>query len=308
MSTSISHDESKEGEKRRLYFGYGSNLWREQMALRCPDSQFLGMACLRGYRWMINERGYANVAKSESQPAKVHDSAGESAPDEHHNGSISADPQAVDKKKENSKGDVVWGAVYSLTPADEARLDVNEGVPYAYEKRDIERIEFWSVNKHAHLSNPVASGSESVPPLLTPITSGAKYSKYKNKNNDKSQNQHIVEETEPEIVSMLVYIDFQRTNGDGSKPREEYIHRMNMGIRDALEAGMPRDYVDGVLRRWIPEEEGEDDGDDDGNGAVLKSSGNKKEGVTSKAKELALRQARAFKDESGVIPPTADGK
>jgi hypothetical protein len=59
---------------------------------------------------------------------------------------------------------------------------------------------------------------------------------------------------------MLVYIDRKRNQG-GHAPRAEYVHRMNMGIRDALREGVPRGYVEGVLREYIPapgveEEEG----------------------------------------------------
>lgn len=47
-----------------LYFAYGSNLWLEQMARRCPSSYFVGRAILPDYRWQINERGFANVVPS----------------------------------------------------------------------------------------------------------------------------------------------------------------------------------------------------------------------------------------------------
>jgi hypothetical protein len=50
---------------------------------------------------------------------------------------------------------------------------------------------------------------------------------------------------------MLVYIDCERTEDD--KPREEYIFRMNMGIKDGIEEGIPKEYVDRVLRLFIPE-------------------------------------------------------
>lgn len=45
----------------RLYFAYGSNLWLQQMARRCPDSFFVGRAILPDHVWQINERGFANV-------------------------------------------------------------------------------------------------------------------------------------------------------------------------------------------------------------------------------------------------------
>lgn len=81
----------------RLYFGYGSNLWLNQMANRCPDSTFVAIAALQDWKWFINVRGYANIVPS--------------------------------------PGDVVYGMVYAITPANERSLDRCEGVPYAYVKQ-----------------------------------------------------------------------------------------------------------------------------------------------------------------------------
>lgn len=51
---------------------------------------------------------------------------------------------------------------------------------------------------------------------------------------------------------MLLYIDWASVRDD--VPKEEYVHRMNCGIRDALEAGIPRVYVEEFVREFIPEE------------------------------------------------------
>ncbi|KAF4576681.1 hypothetical protein EYR40_000929 [Pleurotus pulmonarius] len=80
-----------------LYFGYGSNMWLEQMQRRCPNSPYVGIAVLEGWRWMINERGYANVV-----------------------------PSAEDH---------VYGLVYKLSEEDEKSLDIYEGVPSDYVKK-----------------------------------------------------------------------------------------------------------------------------------------------------------------------------
>jgi len=48
------------------YFAYGSNMWDEQMATRCPDSKKIGVARLVGYRWIITTRGYASVVESQN--------------------------------------------------------------------------------------------------------------------------------------------------------------------------------------------------------------------------------------------------
>ena len=73
-----------------LCFAYGSNLWGEQMKNRCPGHRVVGQGVLKGYRWYITERGYANLIPSEN--------------------------------------DEVYGIVYALTPEDEAVMDKYEGV------------------------------------------------------------------------------------------------------------------------------------------------------------------------------------
>lgn len=96
---------TKPADSPTVYFGFGSNLWLEQMRTRCPTSNYLGVARLNGYRWIINDRGYANVVSS---------------------------PSKNSSKKQYKH--TVFGLVYSLLLADEARLDRNEGVPKAYTK------------------------------------------------------------------------------------------------------------------------------------------------------------------------------
>ncbi|KAJ8602856.1 hypothetical protein MRB53_042348 [Persea americana] len=165
--------------KKTIYFGYGSNMWQKQMKKRCPKSIFLGIAKLWHYKWIISERGYANVVKS---------------------------PETDDK----SAIDYVWGLVYSLTPSDEDQLDQNEGVPKSYQKEYIE-CDF-------HSKETVDGHSD-----------------------------------EPDKEDMLVYIskDFITP----SDPKKEYIVRMNHAIDDAIEAGVPKEYIKKYLRPAIPEEE-----------------------------------------------------
>jgi len=49
------------------YFGYWSNLSKEQMAIRCPESKYYASGTLSGYSWLINARGYASITPSESE-------------------------------------------------------------------------------------------------------------------------------------------------------------------------------------------------------------------------------------------------
>lgn len=40
-------DDTQIGTKPTLYFGYGSNLWIDQMNRRCPDNKYIGVGVLR---------------------------------------------------------------------------------------------------------------------------------------------------------------------------------------------------------------------------------------------------------------------
>jgi len=191
-----------------IYFGYGSNMWLDQMRRRCPRSTYLGIARLNGYRWHINSRHYANVALS---------------------------PPLV---KKDHAGDVVWGLVYHLTPADEAALDVNEGVPIAYQKAWLP-CDFWPsppTPPSPSSDSKSPSQADASPPLPRSSNTAA-----------------------PPLsgTPMLVYIN--HTDTTDSDPAAEYVVRMNHAIHDALAMGVPQAYVDGVMRRYIPEENPVDD-------------------------------------------------
>ncbi|KAF2684365.1 hypothetical protein K458DRAFT_30851 [Lentithecium fluviatile CBS 122367] len=222
-STNPSNPPSTSGPT--IYFGYGSNLWLHQMRTRCPSSTYLGVARLPNYRWIINDRGYANVV--EISPSSQ---------------SLSSQPTSQsDYTKE------VYGLVYALTPTDESRLDVNEGVPIAYTKEHLP-CDFWSCSD----SSPVDVGKKPT-----------------------------------ETKDMLVYIDRNRTTP--SEPKEEYIYRMNCGIDDAIAMGLPSEYVEQVMRKFIPAEE------------KSREKGSKNKGRNREVESKALRQAMHFKDESGVF-------
>jgi len=110
-----------------VYFGYGSNLWHHQMATRCPTSTYIGIARLRPYAWLINDRGYANVVEQDpKEPAST--------------------TRPKHSQSPSSKyATTVYGLVYTLLPSDESRLDVNEGVPVAYTKEYLS-CDFWALD------------------------------------------------------------------------------------------------------------------------------------------------------------------
>jgi cation transport regulator ChaC len=88
-----------------LHFGYGSNLWFEQMNKRCPENIRKGKGVLQDWRWIIADRpgsGAANILESQ--------------------------------------GDFVEGYVFELSEIDERTLDEKEGVnnPGRYIKKYLE--------------------------------------------------------------------------------------------------------------------------------------------------------------------------
>jgi gamma-glutamylcyclotransferase len=74
------------------------------MSKRCPESRFVGTARLHGWKFIINQCGYATIVQSEN--------------------------------------DHVWALVYDLTANDEAALDINERVPFSYVKKYLE-VTLW---------------------------------------------------------------------------------------------------------------------------------------------------------------------
>ncbi|KAF8660613.1 hypothetical protein AX16_001592 [Volvariella volvacea WC 439] len=80
-----------------IYFGYGSNMWLDQMRRRCPGSKHIGIGILHDWYWFICTRGYANVIENDD--------------------------------------DLVYGSMFILTEEDERSLDRYEGVPHSYVKK-----------------------------------------------------------------------------------------------------------------------------------------------------------------------------
>lgn len=184
---------------------------------------------LKGFKWIIYQRGFANIVEVDSYKE-----------------------EGTEKGEEGDYRNEVWGMMYSLEEEDEKLLDEREGVPVAYRKEWIE-CEFWTVPEAAAAS---ASSSreeeeeeEEVGKNEEDTTTAEKKKKRKPADITKR----------PGKEKMLVYINREIT--DEGEIRKEYISRMNCGIKDAVKEGLPREYVEQVLRRWIPAdgEEGEEE-------------------------------------------------
>ena len=85
------------GKSVKLYFAYGMNTNREEMAYRCPSAVPLGRAVLPGYRFEF--KSFATI---------------------------------VPNSKESVEG-VLW----TITETDESALDMLEGYPEFYDKKTV---------------------------------------------------------------------------------------------------------------------------------------------------------------------------
>lgn len=102
---------------RKLYFAYGSNLNKEQMAMRCPDAKPIGTFILSGWRLVF--RGVADI-------------------------------------EEWSDGVLPVG-VWSITDDCEDALDIYEGYPRLYGKRRFTINGKWHITytmNHNHIAPP----------------------------------------------------------------------------------------------------------------------------------------------------------
>lgn len=70
---------------------------------RCPEHRVIGRGVLKGYRWIISKRGYANIVKSNR--------------------------------------DEVHGVVYEISAADERTLDTKEGVQSGIYRKEMMNID-----------------------------------------------------------------------------------------------------------------------------------------------------------------------
>ena len=81
----------------KLYFAYGMNTNKEEMAYRCPKAHALGKAVLPGYRFEF--KSFATIVPSPKE--------------------------------------TVEGVLWTITESDESALDVLEGYPEFYDKKTV---------------------------------------------------------------------------------------------------------------------------------------------------------------------------
>ena len=184
------------------------------MHSRCPASTYVGVGLLRGWNWLISERGYANIvpaAAAHSVPtlpkgditvactrarAQILTVRNESP------STTAVDTGGLIDPNDNH---LIYGLVYALSAKDEMFLDGYEGLPWAYTKEQV-AVTIWDADK-------VVGGDDGRP------------------------------------VDVLVYIDTLRTGpGDISA---EYLSRMRRGVQEAGEQGVPLQWMKETFGKWF---------------------------------------------------------
>ena len=115
-----------------LYFAYGSNLSRVQMAARCPDASVMMPGVLGGYRLAFSGK---TTKWGEGGVATILAAAEGDVPE----GGVAGDGA---QEGGASEGRVLEGGVpgllYRMTPADVEALDRFEAVPRVYRRLEVE--------------------------------------------------------------------------------------------------------------------------------------------------------------------------
>ncbi|PYI04489.1 hypothetical protein BO78DRAFT_471263 [Aspergillus sclerotiicarbonarius CBS 121057] len=215
--TATSTPAPKQQNQKPLYFAYGSNLSPTQMSTRCtidPDTSIpLAIARLPKWRWLIHQRGYANVLP----PAELR-VGGQLHPD------AEQVPVAGDE-------DAVYGVLYDMAEEDERILDGYEGVD-------------WDA--------PVAEGKKEGLGLdVRPREQGrGSYNKWVVEAEVVKWVGGGDEREKRDTVPVLVYVDEKRVSM--GPPKAEYIPRMNRAIRESVGLGLPAQWAEEVMRPSIP--------------------------------------------------------
>ena len=104
--------------KTKLYFAYGMNTNKEEMAYRCPGAVALGKAVLPGYRFEF--KSFATIVPS--------------------------------------PGEQVEGVLWTITESDELALDILEGYPEFYDKRHVKVQQGIDYIAMTYIMNPREKG------------------------------------------------------------------------------------------------------------------------------------------------------
>lgn len=193
------------------------------MRLRCehdPSTSAWPHAIARidRWRWLICERGYANVVPPIEWRIGRQVSHGEMVP-------------VSSTETEEEENDVVFGVLYEMTPEDEYLLDGYEGVDH---------------------SAPASQYGDKIPIAVRPREQ--EHGAYNKWYVPAKVTKWLVTDdmtNKEDDVTVLVYVDEKRVTVGA--PKFEYVGRMNRAIKESLDLGMPAKWVQSVVRKHIPE-------------------------------------------------------
>lgn len=231
---------------RQYYFAFGSNMSLAQMTERCPESNFIGKATLRGYRWQINQRHVANIVKFAEDSSSI----------------------------PIGQADVIEGLVFSITDKDRRTLDRKEGIKTgAYERvvldvllerhpkfaeeqtefvRDKLQDDSGSINRPASCKETLIVSQEEDLTMLDSHETGKNAA-------DLQPKPAILSTTPPpsakrpaakvEEIKAITYLSTKYA--ENGLIRLEYVQRMENAISDAVKLDVSRDFVQRYLEPYV---------------------------------------------------------
>jgi len=176
----------------------------------------LAIALLPKWRWFICEAGYANVLPPPGMRVGSQDS------------------EVARRVPVSGKEDAVYGVLYEMDAGDEIILDGYEGVDYEAEKADGDKV---GVDIRPREQGEGDYNKWYLPAEVVEWI---------------GEDDHPLKMGRGKSVLTLVYVDEERVVL--GPPSAEYIPRMNRAIRESEALGVPGNWLEEVLRRFIPKQ------------------------------------------------------
>lgn len=143
----------------------------------------------------------------------------------------------------SGKEDAVFGILYDMTIDDEDLLDMYEGV-------DDEAADAPPDGKVDRKIRPKEQGDGSynkwyVPAIVTKWLDG----RDDDEEEEEHEKKHGGKQQQQQTLTVLVYIDERHVRV--GPPKTEYIARMDRAVRESVELGLPNDWAESVIRKFV---------------------------------------------------------
>jgi hypothetical protein len=180
------------------------------------SSKPVAIAILPKWRWLICEAGYANVLPPPGMRVGPQDS------------------DVARKIPVSGEVDGVYGVLYEMDPGDEFMLDGYEGVDHQADEADGSKI---GIDIRPREQGEGDYNKWYFPAEIVEWI---------------GEEDHPLKTGKGELVPTLVYVDEERVIL--GPPKASYIPRMNRAIRESEALGIPEDWLEEVLRKFIPKQ------------------------------------------------------